>query len=300
MIHAISTLDKVGSGARSVLATSRWMTELLTLPLLYLVLPPYALGYGLSPGHDTSSLVWGAAALTLLTVWGGILNHYAGWASDSINGKRRWLHRSCKRSDLMQHQWIALTAFLAAAIIGFGDQPLLLGLLLVGAIGASQYSIMLRIEKRLWLSGVYLAVAYGGFPMLVGLLAGGGDAALLNGMTILVVSLLLLLDLGVAPFKDYGDQAGDRIAGKHTLPNVYGLQRTVTVQSGTAVLALIVALLLALVHRSGAAWWLAVVCLALLLLLQLRKRDDAHHDEFLHYAALLSCLGRLILLIAVT
>lgn len=275
--------------------TARWMTELLSLPLLVLVLPPYFVGCLLTHCQDVRAIALGAAALALLTVWGSIVNHFVDWQTDAINNKRPWLHQHRPRSSLARYQRYVLIAYSTLLIIGFLHQSLILIMFLAGFLGALQYSAVLKVENRLWLNGFFLASAYGVYPLLVGLAMGGDVAAIFNPTSIVVASFLLFLDLGVAPFKDYGDLDGDRRTGKRTLPNVYGLRTTVKIQAGMIALALIV-VALQQSYRSHETWLLMVICIGLLLLLLIRQRVDSHHAEFLHYAALLACCGRFVLL----
>lgn len=294
---ASSTSD-AGVGTSRLVPVAVGPAELLSLPLLYLVLPPFFAGCLLSRCNDRRGVALGAMALILLTVWGGIVNHYADWQSDEINHKRPWLHRHRSRSSLVSYQGYVLTAYVTLVVAGFHDKPATLLMFLAGILGALQYSALSKIENRLWLSDLYLALAYGVYPILVGMLIGGGVATLFSNKFVLWSSFLLFLDLGVAPFKDYGDQEGDRKTNKRTLPNIYGLHQTVKFQATMIVVATTIAVFQAQSHpQSQMTWALVFTCLGLLMLLWLRYRIHTHHEIFLHFAALLSCSGRLALLI---
>lgn len=297
---ATSHSDTALEDTTSATTTARWMTELLSLPLLLLVLPAFLAGCLLANCRDVRLVAFGALALALLTAWGSIVNHYADWQTDAINNKRIWLHRFQSCSNLAAYQKSLLVVYLAVVIVGFGHRPLAMLTFMAGILGALQYSTWLKIENKLWLNDLYLALAYGVYPILVGLVIGGGAQKIFAMTSVLTAAFLLLLDLGVAPFKDYGDLEGDRQTGKRTLPIVYGTPSTVRIQSGMIALAMVIAALLLLSNRSLESWLLLLTCLALMLLLQFRRRDDSHHAEFLHFAALLGWCGRLALLSVLT
>lgn len=283
--------DKAGTP----LVATQWMTELLSFPLLLLVLPPFLVGCLLSGCQDGKAAALGVTSLALLTAWGSIVNHHADWQSDAINSKRRLLHQQMSRSRLARLQRHILIAYVTLVTVGFMHQPLTVVLFLVGLLGALQYSTGLKIENRLWLNGLYLALAYGVYPLSVGLAIGGDVSAIFSTAPLFVASFLLFIDLGVAPFKDFGDVEGDRKTGKRTLPSIYGPQATVFAQAGMIVLALVVVALQQSygIHETRL---FTATCLAILLLLYLRLRVASHHAEFLHYAALLACCCRFILI----
>lgn len=280
-----------------VLAARQWLSELLSLPLLFMVLPPFLIGYQLANGHDRRTLLEGVATLSLLTIWGSILNHYADWDADAINGKRPFLHLNVRRSDLLRMQWVVLAAYLAVSVVSFWQSLTTFLVILLGWMGAAQYSVGLRFKDRLWLSYPYLALAYSAYPLLLGLLV-AGHATQSKALSVFVIMLLLLfLDTGIAPFKDYEDQTGDRRIGKRTLPNVYGARTTARFQSVLIGLAAIAASLLAVVLQVTWSWVLVVFCLVLLMLVQLQRRISDAWFDFLHYAAMVALAVNLTLLL---
>lgn len=282
---------------RAASVTRRWLAELLSLPLLFMVLPPYLIGYQMAHGQDHVSMFGGMVSLASLTIWGSVLNHYADWEADTINGKRMHLHRHCLRVSLARGHWIVLGAYVLAAVMSFGQSTVILLLLLLGLMGASQYSLGFRFKDRLWLSYPYLALAYGVYPLLLGLFI-AGDMAKSDAWSALVITLLLLfLDAGIAPFKDYEDQEGDRRIGKRTLPNMHGVQTTVWFQTILIGLASIMAGLLVIILQVAWLWILVALCLTLLVLVHIRQWISDAQFDFLHYATVIGLAANMALLL---
>lgn len=219
-------------------ALSGILTDLLAVPLWLLVFPPLLLGFRMMNGQDVSDLIVTAVAVALLVIWGSMLNHYTDWESDQINRKRTWLHRSLTRKQLLHYQWIPLLVLLTVISFGMNYNWKLQAMLVMGLVGAAQYSFLAKVKDRLWLNYLYLALAYGTWPFLAGLLAGSAGIHEIQTPVLSISLFLLLLDLGIAPSKDYEDQQGDAQTGKHTLPNKYGESWTVRFQFIMTLLAL--------------------------------------------------------------
>lgn len=275
------------------------LSEMLSLSLLYLVLPPCFIGAQMVGG--TSKLVFFVVlfALALITMWGGMLNHYADWNADEINGKRACLHRCCKRSDLWRYQWIPLAALVLTTLGGLRYLPYLQALVGVGAFWAYQYSFGARIKDHLGYNYIYLVIAYGAYPVLLGYSIGDSQAQTTLSLTgAITVAFLFLLDLGTAPSKDYEDVEGDRQARKRTLPTVFGEWWSLQFQLIIFLLAVFLAIVAILLSNPLLWGLLAVICMFAIFILLRRRRDSRSYPDFQHDLALVSFTIRMSLAIA--
>lgn len=290
--------DVTHTASEARIALSGILADLLSAPLWLLVFPPLMLGFKMLGGRDSSDWMIVAMAVVVLVVWGSMLNHYADWEADQINRKRTWLHCSLTREQLLHCQWIPLLVLLT--IIGFGlnHNWKLQVMLFVGLVGAVQYSFLGRVKDRLWLNYLYLALAYGTWPLLVGLLASGAGIQRVHPPTLLFTSLLLLLlDLGIAPSKDYGDLQGDTQMGKRTLPNSLGESLTIRFQFLATCLALFCAICLMVTMHEPMLWITVGSCALVLLFIQLKKHKAFPNESFLCSMAGMSVAIRMSLVV---
>jgi 4-hydroxybenzoate polyprenyltransferase len=280
-------------------AMSGILTDLLAVPLWLLVFPPLLLGFRMMNGQDVSGLIVTVVAVAVLAAWGSMLNHYADWEADQINRKRTWLHRSLNRMQLLHYQWLPLLVLLAITWLGLKHNWKLQVLLSLGLVGAAQYSLVAKVKDRLWLNYLYLALAYGTWPLLVGIFVAGAEIrGIHTPMLLFIAFFLLLLDLGIAPSKDYEDRQGDDQTGKHTLPNKYGESRTIRFQFIMVFLALFCVIYLAAKMHEPAFWVTTGSCVLVLLLLQLKRYKIVPNESFVCSMAGMSIVIRMSLVIA--
>ena len=211
-------------------------------------------------GGEASDLMLVLLALSLITIWGNMINHYADWEADEINHKRLYLHRSLTRADLLRYQWIPLLMFVVMVLVGLRHHPQVAVALGGGLIFAFHYSLGAKIKDKLWLSYLYLVVAYGVYPLLIGFLIGSNQVLVTSSLAgLLILSFILFLDLAIAPSKDIEDAEGDRITGKRTLPNVFG--EIFTLKFQTIIFLLATALGISLIWINPTFWLSAPVIL---------------------------------------
>lgn len=281
------------------LDVTEFIFDVLGFPLIYLVLPPYFIGHILSHSTVDFALWMGATSLCLLICWGSIMNHYADWQADEINHKRVWLHEGGSRSRLLRYQFVPLTLFLLVSILSSWHQPALIFMFLLGLFSALQYSIWMRFKDRLWFNYVYLAFAYGVYPLFLGLLVSGINWAETDLEFILwILSFLLLVDIGIAPVKDFEDIPGDVLINKKTLPANIGFQNTHSYQTLIILTAILVIIGMALATGIFVFWILTVPCLGLILLFRFANHGFIGYPSLRNYSVLTSIIIRLSLLSA--
>jgi len=274
------------------------LVDLLSLPLLYVVLPPYLIGSQLSHSSDIRVLWMGVMALWLLVVWGSMINHYADWQADITNQKRMLLHDSWQRSDLLRYQLIPLILFLLVSLLASWQVHSLFIVFILGLFSALQYSALLRFKDRLYFSYVYLAFAYGSYPLLLGFLMGDTTQAVANWIPALCIFLFLLfVDIAIAPVKDLEDIPGDRRIGKHTLPVILGVHKTYCFQSSVILLAVIFAIALVFVTHIPLFWFLIPLCLGLIVLLRFSASRSIQYATVRNAAVILSITIRMSLVL---
>lgn len=116
--------------------------------------------------------------------------------------------------------WFGILLGIGAAALVSGQQVLVALLALVVMLG---YSPLL---KRYGVPGNVAVAVVGGLPLFYGALATGQPAA---GIVPWVLAAWLQLSRELV--KDLGDEAGDRAAGRHTLPVRVGLARATRIAS---------------------------------------------------------------------
>jgi 4-hydroxybenzoate polyprenyltransferase len=264
--------------------------EMISIPLLYLILPPCFIGFQMAGGGEVSDLILIFLALALITIWGNMINHYADWYADEINHKRMCLHRSLTRADLLRYQWIPLLVFVGMVLVGLWQHPLVAVALGGGLIFAFHYSLGAKIKDRLWLNYLYLVVAYGVYPLLIGFLVASNQAPVTSSLAgLLILLFILFLDLAIAPSKDIEDAEGDRITGKRTLPNVFG--EIFTLKFQTIIFWLTTALAISLIWVNPKFWLSAPVillCLVAIYVVRKRRQTTDPYPQFHHDLALIS------------
>jgi 4-hydroxybenzoate polyprenyltransferase len=271
---------------------------MLSLPLLYLILPPCFIGFQMAGTGNISDLLLIFLALTFMTIWGSILNHYADWDADEINHKRVWLHRSFSRVDLLSFQWIPLLAFFLTILVGLRVNPLVQISLGIGLFCAFQYSLGTKIKDRLGLNYIYLVVAYGAYPLFLGLLIGSsGTQVTFSTMGIFTLLFLLFLDLGVVPSKDFEDCEGDRLEGKGTLPNIFGETFTLRFQTIVLILTTVLAICLIYVKSEFLLGLPIILNLIAIYIVQKRRRATDSYPQFHNNMAFVSISIRMSLVI---
>jgi len=174
----------------------------------------------------TSLLGWAALSGIGLGAAGNALNDLHDLAADTVNQSRARPLAAGRVS-----RGIAELCVFTGALVGFGAAGLVSGRLVVAAIAAFVVmAIYSPLLKRRGLPG-NLAVAFvAGLPLLYGAVAVGRPRA-----GLVPWALAAWLHLVREIVKDVEDEAGDRVAGRRTLPIVMGRDRAM---QGALLLAL--------------------------------------------------------------
>ena len=137
---------------------------------------------------------------------------------------------------------------------------------------------------------LYLVVAYGVYPLLIGFLISSNQVLVTSSLAgLLILLFILFLDLAIAPSKDIEDAEGDRITGKRTLPNVFG--EIFTLKFQTIIFLLATALAISLIWVNPRFWLSAPVillCLVAIYIVRKRRRITDPYPQFHHDLALIS------------
>lgn len=225
-------------------ATLRLLRLSNSLPAAALVL----IGARLAVGRPLPASAWlAAAAMWCITAYGYVANDLADVAEDRINKPDRPLPSGAVQAETATRLAWGLAGCGALLAAGVGLAPLGVALLVIWAL----HLYNKRLKGRPG-SGNVLIAFLAGCTLPVGSVAvqGIGPAALTP-----VWLPALLLSAFVAArevIKTVEDVAGDRAAGRRTLPVRYGLDRTVQIVAGLAVLVAVLSI--APIPLAGYSW----------------------------------------------
>lgn len=206
-----------------------------SLPASLLVL----IGAELAVGWPLPGRAWqAAAAMWCITAFGYVSNDYFDIAEDRINKPDRPLPAG-----------LLPPTFAAQLAVGLAVSALAISALL----GLAEVLVALAVLGLLLLYNLRLKGTPGGGNSLIALLAGGtlitGSVASL-GFTVSAITLLWLPAALLTTFvaarelvKTIEDLAGDRVAGKQTLPLRWGTTQVLRLIAGLAGLTLVLSLL---------------------------------------------------------
>jgi len=204
-------------------------------------------------------LVFAAVAAVGLGAAGNALNDICDRAADRVNrspGERPLAAGRVSRGT-------AELCVVGGTVAGLGAAGLVSGTaVLVGLAALAAMIAYSPVLKRHGAVGNLAAAVIAGLPLMYGALAVGGAA-----QAIVPWTLAAWIHLVREIVKDIGDEAGDRLVGRRTLPIVIGARRAALAAAGLAVAFVPVSIVLPLVAGYRGAYYLVALFAQLAVLL---------------------------------